>query len=397
MTLTDRQIRAAKPKEKPYKLADGGGLYLQVAVSGSKLWRMKYRYGGKEKLLSFGPYPHRTLQSARRARDEARQHVVEGRDPGEIKKQQAEETNRQTEHSFAKLASLYLDKQHKEGRAASTISKNEWLLAMATNDFGKTPVSEIKASLILSTLKRVEARGTLETANRLRSVIGTVLRYGIALGWLEADPTPGLKGAISRPPRNHRAAITDPDQFGALLRTIDHFEGQRTTQIALQLLALLYPRPGELRLAHWAEFDLEARVWQIPAERMKMRRPHRVPLQTDAVALLQELKMLSGNYQFILPSIRSWKRPMSDNTINAALRRMGYSKDEMTAHGFRATFSTLANESGLWHPDAIERALAHVEGNDVRRAYDRSEHWEERVRMAEWWATEIQKLKRLQS
>ena len=393
MTLTDRQIRAAKPKEKPYKLADGGGLYLQVAVSGSKLWRMKYRYGGKEKLLSFGPYPHRTLQSARRARDEARQHVVEGRDPGEIKKQQSEETNRQTEHNFAKLASLYLDKQRKEGRAASTISKNEWLLAMATNDFGKTPVSEIKASLILSTLKRVEARGTLETANRLRSVIGTVLRYGIALGWLEADPTPGLKGAISRPPRKHRAAITDPERFGALLCAIDQFEGQRNTQIALQLLALLYPRPGELRLAKWQEFNLDTAVWQVPAERMKMRRPHRVPLPYDAVALLKQLQALSGNYEYILPSLRTWKRPMSDNTLNAALRRMGYSKEEMTAHGFRATFSTLASESQLWHPDAIERALAHVEANDIRRAYDRSEHWEERVRMAEWWAGELTRMR----
>lgn len=393
MPLTDRQITSAKPKDNPYKLADGGGLYLYVTTKGSKLWRMKYRLGGKEKVLSFGPYPAKTLKSARTDRDTAKEHLAEGRDPAEVKKAKNAEHARLNDCNFAALVSLYIDKQRAEGRSASTVKKNEWLLNMAVADFGSTPVSEIKAPLILRTLKRIDARGTFETANRLRSVIGTVLRYGMAMGWIDADPTPGLRGAITRPPKRHRAAITDPNRFGALLRSIESFEGQKTTQIALLLLALLYPRPGELRSATWSEFDLDVEVWSIPAERMKMRRPHRVPLPGAAIALLRDLHAITGNHEYILPSLRSWKRPMSDNTFNAALRRMGYTKDEVTAHGFRATFSTLANESNLWNPDAIERALAHVDGNDVRRAYDRSEHWEERVKMANWWAETVHNLK----
>jgi len=394
MPLTDRQIATAKAKPKPYKMADGGGLYVQVTPKGSKLWRMKYRFGGKEKVLSFGPYPAKSLKSARADRDAAREHIAEGRDPSAEKKAANAEEARLNERNFAALVGLYLDKQRAEKRAVSTLSKNEWLLGMAIADFGTTPVSDIKPPIILGTLKRIEAKGTLETANRLRSVIGTVLRYGMALGWIDADPTPGLRGAIIRPPKRHRAAITDPDKFGELLREIEAFEGRRTTQIALRLLALLYPRPGELRLAKWCEFELDAKVWSVPAERMKMRRPHRVPLPGAAIAQLRELHAITGNHDYILPSILSWTKPISDNTLNAAIRRMGYTKEEVTAHGFRATFSTMANESGLWHPDAIERALAHVEANDIRRAYDRSEHWEERIRMAEWWADHVNALRK---
>ncbi|MEL7029548.1 MAG: integrase arm-type DNA-binding domain-containing protein, partial [Pseudomonadota bacterium] len=389
MPLTDAQIRTAKPGEKPYKLADGGGLYLYVTAKGSKLWRMKYRFAGRENVLSFGPYPDRTLQSARRERDTARQHLVEGRDPSAVKRKLAAEATRQTSQSFGALVKDYMEKQRREGRADATMKKNPGLLQMAIEDFGSTAVSEIKAPLILKTLRRVEARGKLATAHRLRSVIGSVLRYGIALGWLDADPTPGLKGALIRPTTNSRAAITDPVELGGLLRAIDDFTGQRTTQIALQLLALLYPRPGELRLAEWSEFNLEDRIWTIPAERTKMRRRHRAPLPVTACDLLSELFEITGQYHLVFPSLRSWKTPMSENTLNAALRRMGYSKTEMTAHGFRATFSTVANESGLWRPDVIERALAHVVEDDVRRAYDRSEHWEERVRMAEWWDSQL--------
>lgn len=393
MPLTDLQIRTAKPRAKPYKLFDRDGLHLVVTPNGSKLWRLKYRFGGREKSLSFGPFPHRTLQSARRACDEARSHLVEGLDPAAVKKAEKAEATRQNEWTFAALVQIYLDKQRVEGRSAATLAKNEWLLGIAIQDFGDQPVSQIKAPLILSTLKRVERRGTLETANRLRSIIGTVLRFGMALGWIDADPTPALKGAIARPPKQNRAAITDPARFGQLLRSIEDFEGQKTTQIALRLIALLYPRPGELRRATWGEFDLDAGVWSVPGERMKMRRAHRVPLPDAAIDQLRELHALTGAHDYVLPSLRSWKAPMSDNTLNAALRRMGYGKDEMTAHGFRATFSTMANESGLWHPDAIERALAHVEGNDIRRAYDRSEHWDERVRMAQWWADTLGNLR----
>lgn len=216
--------------------------------------------------------------------------------------------------------------------------------------------------------------------------IGGVFRYAVANGYADTDPTYALQGALIRPTVTPRAAITDPNALGGLMRAIDAFHGQTTTKIALQLLAILAQRPGELRNAHWSEFDLDAAIWSIPAERMKMRRSHKVPLPAQALALLHELRPLTGSGSFVFPSLVSTARPMSENTLNTALRRMGISADEMTSHGFRATFSTLANESGLWHPDAIERALAHVEGNAVRRAYARGEHWEERIRLADWWA-----------
>lgn len=240
--------------------------------------------------------------------------------------------------------------------------------------------------MVLKCLRKVEAKGNYETARRLRAKIGAVFRYAIANGVAETDPTYALRDALIRPTVTSRAAIIDPKALGGLLRAIDGFEGQMTTRIALRLLALLAQRPGELRHATWEEFDLGNAVWSIPAERMKMRRTHRVPLPDAALALLSELRELTGSGRYLFPSLRSVARPMSENTLNGALRRMGYGGDEMTAHGFRATFSTLANESGLWNPDAIERALAHVEANEVRRAYARGEHWDERVRMADWWA-----------
>lgn len=241
--------------------------------------------------------------------------------------------------------------------------------------------------MILKTLRKVEAKGNYETAHRLRARIGSVFRYAVASGITETDPTYALRDALIRPTRVHRAAIIEPKALGRLMFEIDGFQGQATTRIGLKLLAILAQRPGEIRNAVWDEFDLEERVWSIPAAKMKMRRDHNVPLPEQAVALLEELKMMNNRGDYLFPSLRTWTRPMSENTLNAALRRMGYSGDEMTAHGFRASFSTLANESGLWNPDAIERALAHVEKNEVRRAYARGEHWDERVRLADWWAS----------
>ena len=239
---------------------------------------------------------------------------------------------------------------------------------------------------MLKVLRDVERTGTYETTRRLRSTIGSVFRYAIATGRAVQDPTEALKGALIQPKVRSRSAIIDREELGVLLRRIDAFTGQPATRYALHLLALLAPRPGELRLARWSEFDFEEAVWRVPAERMKMRRPHRVPLPPQAIDHLRELEAHTGTSDLLFPSARSWKKPMSENTMNAALRRMGYTSDRMTAHGFRATFSTHANECGLWHADAVERALAHVEANEVRRAYVRGEHWEERVRMAAWWA-----------
>jgi len=258
-------------------------------------------------------------------------------------------------------------------------------LKLANRDFGRKPITEITAPMILKTLRKVEAKGNYETAHRLRSRIGSVFRYAVASGVADIDPTYALRDALIRPTRVHRAAIVEPKALGRLLVEIDGFDGQATTRIALKLLAMLAQRPGEIRNAKWEEFDLQECVWSIPAAKMKMRRDHNVPLPKQALALLTELRAMGYNGEYLFPSLRSWTRPMSENTLNAALRRMGYSGDEMTAHGFRASFSTLANESGLWNPDAIERALAHVEKNEVRRAYARGEHWEERVRLADWW------------
>ncbi|MFZ1662891.1 MAG: integrase arm-type DNA-binding domain-containing protein [Paracoccaceae bacterium] len=393
MPLSDAAIRNLKPREKPYKVSDFDGLFLLVKPTGSRLWHFKYRLDGKEKLLSIGPYPEISLAEARVARDVARALVAKSQDPSAAKQDHKREERERRGLTFETQAQAYFEKTQKEGRAESTLDKTQWLLDMAVADFGRKPMSEITSPMVLRCLRKVEAKGNYETAKRLRAKISAVFRYAVATGSATTDPTYALKDALIRPKPKPRAAITDPKALGALMRAIDGFHGQAVTRIALQLLALLTPRPGELRNAKWEEIDFEAAVWSIPAERMKMRRPHRVPLSAQALKLLGELKALTGATEYLLPSLISTKRVMSENTLNTALRRIGFGKDEMTSHGFRASFSTLANESGLWNPDAIERALAHLETNEVRRAYARGEHWDERVRMAEWWAGFLDELR----
>ncbi len=394
MPLSDIQIRNLKPRDKAYKVSDFEGLYVLVKVNGSKLWQFKYRLHGKERLLSIGIYPDVTLAQARKAKEEARAKVTTGTDPSEAKQTEKRIKREEAGQTFEKIGTEFLHKQRKEGKSKATLDKTEYHLKLANRDFGSRPITEITAPLILKTLKKVEAKGNYETAHRLRARIGSVFRYAVASGLAEFDPTYALRDALIRPTRVHRAAITDPKALGQLMREIGGFDGQATTRIGLKLLAMLAQRPGEIRNAKWAEFDFANRVWAIPAEKMKMRRDHLVPLPDQAIALIDELRRMNGNGDYLFPSLRTWKRPMSENTLNAALRRMGYSGEEMTAHGFRASFSTLANESGLWHADAIERALAHVEKNEVRRAYARGEHWEERVRLADWWADCLEDFKR---
>lgn len=389
MPLTDTAIRNARSRGKPYKISDGGGFHLLVNPTGSKLWRLKYRFGGREKLLSFGPYPLVGLKNAREKRDAAKLLLLEALDPGEERKLARIRAERERAVTFASVAEEYLDKLRKEGRAPATMKKLDWLVGLASDGLGDRPIRQIEAPDVLKVLRKVEQAGTYETTRRLRSTIGSIFRYAIATGRAIQDPTEALKGALIQPQVRSRSALVDREALGALLLRIDSFNGHAATRYALNLLALIAPRPGELRLAQWTEFDLEEGVWRVPAERMKMRRPHRVPLAPQATTLLRELQEHTGSSDLLFPSVRSWKKPMSENTFNAALRRMGYSSDQMTAHGFRATFSTLANESGLWHADAIERALAHIEANDVRRAYVRGEHWEERVQLAAWWADQL--------
>jgi len=387
--LTDTAIRHTPARERSYKISDSGGLFLLVNPIGSRLWRFKYRYDGREKLLSFGPYPVTSLRRARVKRDEAKALLLDGRDPGEVKRTARRAAERQRTNTFGQIGDEYQDKLRKEGRAHRTLEKVRWLLDFTKQRIADRPITEIDAPEILSVLREIESTGRYETARRLRSTIGSIFRYAIATGRANADPTYALQGALIRPQVTSRAAILDRQELGRLLLAIDGFQGQPTTKIGLQLLALLAPRPGEMRHATWAEFDLDEQTWRIPAERTKMRRPHRVPLPKQAITCLTELARFTGTGNLLFPSVRTTKKPISENTLNVALRRLGFGKDQVTSHGFRASFSTLANESGLWNSDAIERALGHIESNDVRRAYLRGEHWEERVRMATWWANEL--------
>ncbi len=392
MALTDARCRTAQPGPKLQKLTDGAGLQLWVQPSGARLWRLAYRFGGKQKLLALGVYPMISLARARQAREDARRLLAGGIDPAIEKKRRAQEHIDAV--TFRAVADEYVAKLKREGRAEATIAKTEWLLAFADADLGNTPIKAVDAPAVLKVLRTVEIRGRYESARRLRSTIGSVFRYAIATARADADPTYALRGALIQVKATPRAAITDPKALGALLRAIDGFDGQPRTRIALQLMAFLFPRPGELRAAQWVEFDFERVIWTIPSARAKMRRPHRVPLASQAVELLLALRPLSEGSPLLFPGVRSSSRPISDNTLNAALRRLGYAKEEVTAHGFRATASSLLNECGRWHPDAIERQLAHVEGSDVRAAYARGEHWDERVAMMQWWADNLDRLKR---
>lgn len=394
MALTDVAIRALKAGSSLKKVSDGEGLQLWIQPNGSKLWRMAFRFNGAQKTLALGAYPEVSLSDARKKRDEAKALLVSGIDPSHQKR--LDKLTKAIVHAttFKAVAEEFLDKQAREGRAETTLTKNRWLLEFAYPLLGERPISEIKAQEVLAVLKRVEARGTLETAKRIRANVGAVFRYAISTARAENDPTSALKGAIVAPKVTHRAAITDAVAFGGLLRAIDAFEWQPATKAALRLLPLVFTRPSELRLAEWQEFDLEAAIWIIPAKRTKMRREHQVPLARQALAILKGLHAITGQNMLVFPGIRTAQRPISENTLNAAMRRMGYEKEEVTSHGFRATASTLLNESGKFSPDAIERALAHQDPDAVRRAYARGSHWLERVNMAQWWADHLDTLRK---
>ncbi|CAN5276015.1 integrase arm-type DNA-binding domain-containing protein [soil metagenome] len=386
MALTVTAINAAKPRAKPYKLADGLGLYILIAPTGGRLWRMNYRFLGQQKTLSFGSYPDVSLAKAREKRSAAREALADGRDPFEVRKANVREAKAKLEETFKAIAVEWLSRLEIEGRAPATLQKLRWLLDLSYPLIGNRPIADLTALELLEVLRKVEVRGRYETANRLRSTFGTIFRYAIVTGRAQRDVSVDLRGALITPKPTHRAAILDPKALGGLLRAVDAHDGQPAVRIALKLLPHMFPRPGELRLAEWKEFDLEAAVWTIPPEKTKMRRPHKVPLTEQVLEMLAELEPITGGGAYLFPSIRSAERPITDNTLNAALRRLGYGKDEVTAHGFRATASTLLNEMGKWHPDAIERQLAHVESNDVRRAYARGAHWDERVKMMQHWS-----------
>ena len=398
MALSDTAIRAAKPRPKPYKMGDAEGLFLLVQPSGGKLWRVKFRVAGREKKLAIGTYPKVSLKDARKLRDEAKSLLAAGGDPALAKQREKLQTGTDAANTFETVAREYFDKRKRDGSKAwapATAAKNEYLLALIAPALGRVPIKDLTATDVLTAVRRLEAKGTLESARRALQLAGGVFRYGVATARLASDPTRDLRGALTSPTSRNHGAILDAERFGELLRAIEGYGGHYSARLALQLAPHVFVRPGELRQAMWEEVDLEAAVWTIPASKAKMRRPHHVPLSRQAVAIFEQARALTNRREgFVFPSIRTTDRPMSENTLGAALQRLGYTGDEMTAHGFRATASTLLNESGKWSSDAIERALAHGDPDKVRAAYNRGPHWGERVLMAQWWSDHLDALRK---
>lgn len=391
MTLTDTQIRKVKSREKSFKLADGKGLFLVVQPNGSKYWRFRYWFGDKEKLLSLGVYPEVTLAGARKKRDEAQQMLADSVDPGMAKQLKKRAQRLGAENSFEAIGRewhIKFSSKWTEKHGAKILHRLEkdifpWL--------GQRPIPEITAPELLIVLRRIENRGAIETAHRLCQSCGQIFRYAIATGRADRDVSADLRGAIPPVKKRHHASITDPKAIGSLMRAIKGYSGQLVTRCALQLAPLVFVRSGELRHAEWSEFNFEAAEWRIPPEKMKMRVAHIAPLSQQAIAILREIQALTGDGKYVFPSLRSTSRPMSDNTILGALRRLGYAKEEMTGHGFRSMASTLLNEQG-WNRDAIERQLAHSERDGIRAAYNYAEYLPERRKMMQHWADYLDSL-----
>jgi integrase len=399
--LSDTRIRTTRPGERPVRLYDERGLYLEITTNGGRWWRFKYRFEGKEKLLSMGTYPDTPLKAARDRRDRARALLEEGVDPSEARRAEKASRSEVVINGFEAVAREWHAtirlRQVSAGHAARTLIRLEqdvfpWL--------GGLPVGEIKAPQLLQTIRRIEARGAIETAHRALQACGQVFRYAIATGRAERDPAPDLRGALKPVLVQHMAAITDPKRVGELLRAIESYKGMPITRAALQLAPLVFVRPGELRKAEWTEFDLDAAEWRIPAARMKRTKQeklsgtaHVVPLSRQALAILRELQPLTGHGRYLFPSPRTGERPMSDNGVLSALRRMGFPSDEMTGHGFRAMARTLLAERLNVDEAVIEAQLAHAVKDSLGRAYNRTEFLEQRRKMLQTWADYLDKLR----
>lgn len=386
--LSEAKIRASRPKERAYKVFDERGLFMLVTPTGGRLWRFRYRMGGVEKLLSLGAYPDVPLKRAREKREDARKLVADGIDPSA--KRQAERATRV--ETFEASAKEWLELQSKSLAAETMDILGTRLKSFLYPYIGTRPIASITAQELLAALRRIEARGKHETAHRVRSLAGRVFRYAVATGRAQHDVAADLKDALAPVKSRNFASVTEPARVGELLRAIDGYSGQPITALALKLAPLVFVRPGELRGAEWCEFDLEGAEWRIPAARMKMGEQHIVPLSRQAVAILRELHILTGSGRYVFPSLLSAERPMSDNTINGALRRLGYGSDEQTGHGFRSMASTLLNEQGF-SPDVIELQLAHQERNKVRAAYNRATRLAERRQMMQVWADYLEGLR----
>lgn len=391
MALTDTALKAAKPKDKPYKLADGDGLYCLVNPTGSRWWRLDYRFDGKRKTLSMGVYPDVPLKLARERCRNARLQLAAGSDPGEQRKAEKKAKADADTNTFEAIGCEWMVKkgaEWTESYAGKTKSALEHHVFPA---LGNKLIAEITAPQLLAVLRVIENRGTVDMAHRVQQHCGAIFRYAIATGRAISDPVPSLRGALATVKQEHYAAITDPKEYAQLLRDIDDYRGEVTTKVAMQLLALTFQRTKEVRFAEWSQIDLESGVWRIPAEIMKMREAHLVPLSKQAIAILRHIQALTGNGRLVLPSSISRERPISENTVIYALARMGY-KGRMTGHGFRSVASTILNEQGYRH-DVIERQLAHAERNSVRAAYNRAEYLPERKHMMQAWADYLDQIK----
>lgn len=394
MKLSDVKCRKATALEKLIKLSDGDGLFLHVYPNGKKLWRMSYRHAGKQRDMAFGPYPMVSLLEAREKRYAARRLLLDGKDPAAEKKAEETAAAQREETTFAAYADIYLDRLAKAGRSEPTLKKSRWIVEILAKDLRSQQLTDITPRDVLRVLRVVEAKGNRETARRMRGVLSCVFRLAVIEDVIQIDPSAPLKGALLAPETRHQSAVTAPEPFGALLRAIEGYKGHRTIKIALQLLALTFPRPGELRLAEWSEVNLNSALWIIPAHRTKMRREHRIPLSRQAIEKFEALWAITGTGKLCFPSIRALDAPLSDGALNAALRAMGIEGSVHVAHGFRSSASSLLNEHSTFSPEVIERGLAHGEPDKVRRAYNRAQYWDERVHMMQWWADYLDHLRK---
>lgn len=391
--LTDLAVKNVSPKEKPFKLADGRGLYLEVMPNGARYWRLKYRFGGKEKRLAIGVYPDVSLKDARKAALIARDELAKGNDPVDLKRQDKLARATGAASSFKAVSEEWVAKEAPHW-SDSHVKRVGWLLERNLFPYlGHRPIADITPPELLAALRRTESRGVIEAAHRAKQLAGQIFRYAVATGRAERDPSQDLKGALASPKVKHHAAITDPKAVGNLLRAIDGFTGTPVVMAALKLSPMLFCRPGELRHMEWTEINWDEERWEIPAEKMKLRLPHIVPLCQQALDTLRELQPFTGRGRFVFPSARGASRPMSENAVRAALRSLGFTNDEMTPHGFRATARTILDEVLGYRVDWIEHQLAHAVKDANGRAYNRTSHLPERKKMMQGWADYLDSLK----
>lgn len=384
--LTDTKLRTLKPREKVYRVADTNGLCIEVRPTGAKLWRYRYRHVGKPSMAALGEYPAISLAEARAERDKARALVKSGTNPVQIAKAERAAKLDRASNTFASVALEFLTKREKEGMGTGSVERGRRLIEKDLASIGNLPVTQVSAPVLLAALRKMERRGIVESAHRARGLAGQVFRYAIATGRVDRNPAADLIGALERRQTQHFASIILPSKIGELLRAIHNYQGSLVTIAALKLAPLLFVRPGELRCAEWSEIDLDKTLWDIPAEKTKMKQPHLVPLSDQAVAILRDLYPLTGGGKYVFPGMRSMRRPLSENTVNAALRYMGFDGDTMTGHGFRAMARTVLDEELSFPVDHIEHQLAHAVKDANGRAYNRTTHLPARRKMMQGWA-----------